>query len=126
MAIAVERRRSPRTAPGAAGTDVLIMDADDKWLMPAKLLNISTGGGLVCPGRLFGTGRRLRLLFERVPEAGWIDAEIVRPGESGNVGIRFLSRLSTEFLQAATKACQDRRSDAESKTPYLGDVIPTW
>lgn len=126
MAIAVERRRSPRTAPGAAGTDVLIMDEVDKWLTPAKLLNISTGGGLVCAGRLAAIGRRLRLLFERVPEAGWIDAEIVRCGESGSVGIRFPSRLSAEFLQVTTSVCHDRRSDAESKTPYLGDVIPTW
>jgi PilZ domain len=126
MAIAVERRHSPRTAPGVAGTDVLIMDVEGMWLIPAKLLDISTGGCLVCPGRLFATGRRLRLLFERVPEAGWIDAEMVRRGESGNVGIGFLSRLSIEFLLAATRACHDRRSDSESKTPYLGDVIPTW
>jgi hypothetical protein len=126
MAIAVERRRSPRTTPGAAGTDILIMAAEEKWLIPAKLLNISTGGGLVCAASLVATHRRLYLLFERVPEAGWIDAEIVRAGETGNVGIRFLSRLSAEFLRAATRASHDRRSDAESTTPYLGDVIPTW
>jgi hypothetical protein len=126
MAIAPERRRSPRMTPGAAGTDILIMDADEKWMVPAKLLDISTDGGLISPGRLLATGRRLYLLFERVPEAGWIDAEVARPAASGNVGIRFQYPLRTEFLGAVTSKGNDRRSDAERKTPYLGDFIPAW
>jgi hypothetical protein len=126
MALTLERRRAPRTTAGTAGAHVLILDVDENWMMPAMLLNISTDGGLICLGLLVSTGRRLCLLFDRVPEAGWIDAEVVRPGESGTVGIRFLSPLSTEFLGAATSERKDRRDNAESQTPNLGDVIPTW
>jgi hypothetical protein len=102
------------------------MDSEQKWMMPAKLLNISSGGGLVYPGRLAATGRRLCLLFERVPDAGWIDAEVVRAAASGYVGIRFRFPFRTEFLRALTSKGNIWRRNSESKTPYLGDVIPTW
>jgi hypothetical protein len=120
-------RRSPRMAAGAIGTDVLIMDAEEKWMMPAKLLDVSNGGGLVCPGILVSTGRRVQLLFERIPEAGWIDADVVRSGGPNRVGVAFLTPLSADFVRAATS---DRRGgrdyDPDGKTPYLGDIIPSW
>jgi hypothetical protein len=114
-------------APGAAGTDVLIMDADEKWMMPGKLLDVSNGGSLICPGLLASTVRRLCLLFERVPEAGWIDADVVRSEGRSKVGIRFLTALSTEFVRALTSDDKGLRDvDDDGKTPYLGDIIPDW
>jgi hypothetical protein len=103
------------------------MEADEKWMMPAKLLNISADGGLVSPGILVSTGRRICLLFQMLPQAGWIDAEVVRVGGPNQVGIRFLPQMSPEFLQAAMgEPKAQRNDDSEGKTPYLGDAIPIW
>jgi PilZ domain len=126
MTITIERRRSRRTTPGAAVGDVLVMDANQRWMMPAKLLDISSHGGLIRPRELVATGRRICLLFENLPEAGWIEAEVVRSGGPREVGIRFLAPLSDEFVRGTTGGGGARRSDPEGKTPYLGDVIPTW
>jgi hypothetical protein len=123
MALALERRRSPRMTPAAQAAGVLIMDADEKWMMPAKLVNVSSDGGLICPGILAATTRRLCLLFENVPEAGWIDSEVVRSPGPGEVGIRFLSPLSTEFVRTATSEGKAGRNGAV-ETPFLGAVIP--
>jgi hypothetical protein len=104
--------------PGAVGADVLIMDADQKWMMAAKLLDVSNGGSLIYPGLLASTGRRLSLLFERIPEAGWIDADVVRSEGGNKVGIRFLTGLGAEFLRALTSDDRGLRGDdADSKTP---------
>ena len=54
MALTLERRSAPRISPEAAGTSVLIMDTVEKWMMPAKLLNVSTDGGLISPGIIPG------------------------------------------------------------------------
>jgi hypothetical protein len=100
------------------------MDADKKWKLPARLLNVSSDGGLVCPGYLIETGRRLCMLFEKIPEAGWIDAVVVRSGGPGNVGIKYLSPLSPEFIRAATSEVEARPyAVAEGQTPYLGDFV---
>jgi hypothetical protein len=112
--------------PEAAWADVLIMDAEEKWMIRAKLLNVSHSGGLVCPGRLVSTGRRLSLLLERIPEAGWIDADVVRSEGRNEAGLRFVTALSTEFLRALASDDRGRRYDADSKTPYLGDFMPDW
>jgi hypothetical protein len=126
MVLTIERRTSPRITPMPSGTGVLIMDADEKCMMPAKVLNLSSDGGLISPGILVPTGRGICLLFEKVVEAGWIDAVVVRGGRPGQVGIRFLSRLSPELLRAATAEGQPGRNAAEGQTPCLGNIIPTW
>src|SRR5690242_10012378 len=99
MALTLERRGSPRTTPAAGRADVLIMEADEKWMMPAKLLNMSADGGLISPATLVSTGHRICLLFERLPQAGWVDAEVVRGAGPSQVGIRFLAQMSPEFIQ---------------------------
>jgi hypothetical protein len=113
-------------APESAGADILIMDADEKWVIPAKVLDISAHGGLIGPGVLVGTGRRLRVLFDNVPEAGWIEAEVVRGAGPGQVGMRFLSPLSPGFVRAAASEARARRYDPESETPDVGRMLPTW
>jgi hypothetical protein len=113
--------------PAARGSHILILDPVETWKLPARLVNMSGDGGLVCPGYLIATGRRVCLLFEQLPEAGWIDAEVVRSGGPGKVGIKFLSPLSPEFIRAATSEVEARRQNAaEIVTPYLGDFIQTW
>jgi hypothetical protein len=112
--------------PGPQGTDVLIGDAAEDWVIPTKLLNLSIDGALVGPGIVIATGHRICLLFMKIPGAGWIDAEVVRAGGPGQVGIRFLSPLSAEIIRAATSDGEARRDgDAEGETSDLGDGIPT-
>ena len=125
MTTTLERRHAPRIAPRPA-TAVLVMDAEKKWMTRADVLNLSADGGLIGPAKLVTTGRRLGVLFEGAPEAGWIDADVVRSEGPGRVGIRFVSPLSDEFVSAATSGFARRLADAEATTPYLGDVLPMW
>ncbi len=92
------------------------MDADQKWMMPAKLINISSSGGLMCPRNWSRPCRRICLLFDKLEEAGWFEAEVVRSEGPGEVGIRFLSPLRGEFVRATTRVAKARRNVAESKT----------
>jgi hypothetical protein len=122
MAITVERRRARRITPQGA-TAVLVMEADKKWMTQAAVVNLSTDGGLIGPASLVATGRRLGVLFEGAPDAGWIDAAVVGSEGPSRVGIRFVSPLSDEFVSAAASGFARRQADAEAKRPYLGDVL---
>jgi hypothetical protein len=127
MTLAIERRSSPRMTPGALGTDLLIMDANERRMIPATLLNISAGGGLIRSDRAIVRGGQLSLLINSIPAAGWIDVEVVRSGGPSEVGVRFVSPFSPGFVLAAASERQARQDkDAASETPYLGDAIPIW
>ena len=130
MALAIERRTSPRTTPGALGDDLLILDRKRKAMVHARLLDISAGGALLHFDGVIANGRSFSILVNDVPELGWIEAEVVRSVGPREVGVRFISPFSPEFVQSATAAtseCRPRRGhDAEGATPYLGDAIPIW
>ena len=55
---------------------------------------------LVSPGIVISIDRRVSVLFERFPEAGWLDAVILRATGPAQVGIGFRPSLSAAFLQA--------------------------
>ncbi len=127
MAVTIERRTTPRTPPGALGAGILIMHETEKWILHARLLDISAGGAFIRPVRGVAKGRQLRILVHEAPELGWIDAEIVRSGGPSEAGVRFLTPFSPEFVLAATTERQPGRDEgAAGKTPYLGDTIPIW
>ncbi len=127
MAVAIERRRSCRTTPASRGTEVVIMDVDEKWMMPAKVLDISADGGLISPGIVITIGRRICMLFEKIPEAGWLDAVVVRAPRPCQIGIMFQAPLNAGLLQAVTSEGEVRRAfDPLAETPSLGDVVPGW
>ena len=126
MAIEIERRTSPRTAPGALGDDLLILDRK-MMMVRAKLLDISAGGALLQFDGIISNGRSFSILLHDVPELGWIEAEVVRSDGPREVGVRFVSPFSPEFLQAETSERGSwRRYDPEGVTPYVGNVIPNW
>jgi PilZ domain len=127
MALAIERRTSPRTTPGALGDDLLILDLKHEAMMHARLLDISAGGALLHFDGVIANSRSFSILVHNVPELGWIEAEVVRSVGPREVGVRFISPFSPEFVQAATSECSPRRGhDAEGATPYLGNAIPIW
>ena len=126
MALAVERRNSARTAPGAFGTHVLIMGENEGWLKRAALLNINAGGCLIRSDELSMSSRRLKMLFEDLPEAGWIDAEVIHSLEATEAGLRFISPFRPEFVQATSQGTPRQYEAAANVTPYLGDSIPMW
>jgi hypothetical protein len=127
MTIDIERRSWSRMTPGALGANLLILDEAHKRMMPAKLLDISAGGALIRSDEVMVTGGRLGLLIRDVPELGWIDAKVVRPGGQAEMGVRFISPFRPEFLLAATSEGSRAREDyASRETPYLGDAIPIW
>jgi hypothetical protein len=103
------------------------MRENEGWLKRAALLNISAGGCLIRSDEISLSCRRLRMLFEDVPEAGWIDAEVIRSVETNELGVRFISPFRPEFVQATTSE-RDPRRDQQSaiETPYLGAAIPIW
>src|SRR5262245_24838303 len=126
MALAIERRTSPRTTPGALGDNVLILEKK-KAMMHARLLDISARGALIHFDGVIARGRRFSILVHDVPELGWIDAEIVRAVGPREVGVRFISPLSPEFVLAAKSQRESGRAElAASEAPYLGDAIPIW
>ena len=125
MVLAIERRTSPRTAPGALGDDLLILDRK-KMMVRAKLLDISAGGALLRFDGVIANGRSFSILLHDVPELGWIEVEVVRSDRPREVGVRFVSSFSPEFLQAARECDPRRGHDAEGVTPYVGNAIPIW
>ncbi len=126
MALAIERRNSRRTVPGGFGTHVLIMGENEGWLKRAAMVNISAGGCLLRSDELSLSARRLRMLFEDVPEAGWIDAEVIHSAEATGAGLRFVSPFRPEFVHAMSQGTPRQHEYAANETPYLGDAIPIW
>jgi hypothetical protein len=127
MTLTIERRTSPRTTPRALGANILIAQETERWMKPAKLLDISAGGALIRSEGGIAIGQRLRMLVRDIPELGWIDAEAVRSAGPSEAGIRFIFPFSPDFIRAATAGRKpDRVSRAESATPFLGDAIPMW
>jgi hypothetical protein len=127
MALATDRRMSPRMPPGALGDGLLIMPEMVKWGLPAKLLDISAGGALIRSDWGLAHRRLLRIMVQDVPELGWIDAQVVRSAGPGEAAVRFLTPFSPGFVLAATTEREPGRDEgAASKTPYLGDAIPIW
>ena len=59
MALAIERRTSPRMAPGALGDNILILDRKKEAMMHARLLDIGTGGALIHFDGVIASGRHL-------------------------------------------------------------------
>lgn len=126
MSRTIERRTSPRSSPGALGPDILILDEERRRAQPARLLDISAGGALIRSDRAVAVGRQVGLLVFKVPELGWIDAEIVRSAGPNEVGVRFLSPFRPEFVAAATSHREPRPDGDALATPYLGDAVPIW
>ena len=126
MALAIERRTSPRMTPGDLGSELLIMDRKHKAMMNAKLLNISTGGALLHFDGGIANGQSFSILLHDLPELGWIEAEVVRSDGPRGVGVRFVHPFSPEFLQAIRECGPQRGHDAEGVTPYVGNAIPIW
>jgi hypothetical protein len=117
MERSLERRTSPRTTPGALGSGLLIRDEEQRHAIPAKFLNISAGGALIGTDRAIAGARRVSLQICKVPELGWIDAEIVHSAGPTVVGVRFISPFRPEFVSAATSYHRPRRDvDPVSET----------
>jgi hypothetical protein len=126
MALTIDRRTHPRVAPRALGTDIVIMRDGEKWTTPATLLNVSASGALIRSDLGLATYGRFRILLHKVPELGWIDAEIVRFAGQSEAGVRFITPFSPEFVQSATTQREPVREVSDRKTPNLGNSIPIW
>jgi hypothetical protein len=101
MTLVIERRASYRHVPSNNPTNIQIMDSTGRRVTRARLLNVSTGGALICSDRIVATSQSFRIRLENAPETGWLDAEAVHFGRSNAVGIRFRSPCRSDFLMTA-------------------------
>lgn len=126
MTRGIERRASTRFEPEAPETYVQVMDWAGTRITKATLLNVSTGGALICTHTVVVTSQRIRVRFENVPETGWIVAEAVHFRRPQQVGIRFHSPCSPELVHAAVsrRASWPLDNCDEEETLCIEDVSP--
>jgi PilZ domain len=119
----VDNRASSRSLAIDNITYVHIMQWAGKSITRAGLLNIGTGGALISTYTLIATGEKVRVQFDRAPEIGWFDAEVVHVKRPRKVGIRFNPPLRPEFADASIRECPQIAYASEKETAYIDEDI---
>jgi PilZ domain len=119
----VDNRASSRNLAIDNIAYVHIMQWAGKSITRARLLDISTGGALISTYTLMAIGEKVRVQFDRAPEIGWLEAEVVHVKRPRKVGIRFNRPLRPEFANAPIRECPQVADASEEETAYIDPDI---